>query len=177
MIDLRANPFYLDDEGVRWVEETAASMTMHEKICQLFADPLMGMDREGLYDFLDRYPLGAIPFRAALFGNEEAQDLMADMQERAKVPYLYAGNFESGSNGALPGGTFVASGAQVRATRNPAYAYEVGRITGKEGAAVGYNWSFGPVGDILLNWRNSLINTRAYGSDAEFVSECVGACN
>lgn len=177
MIDLRANPFYLDDEGVRWVEETAASMTMHEKICQLFADPLMGMDREGLYDFLDRYPLGAIPFRAALFGNEEAQNLMADMQERAKIPYLYAGNFESGPNGALLGGTLVASGAQVRATRNPAYAYEVGRITGKEGAAVGYNWSFGPVGDILLNWRNSLINTRAYGSDAEFVSECVEAYN
>ena len=120
MIDLRANPFYLDDEGVRWVEETVASMTMHEKICQLFADPLMGKDREELFSFLEQYPLGAIPFRAALFGNEEAQDIMAAMQEQAKIPYLYAGNFESGANGALPGGTLVASGAQVRATRDPA---------------------------------------------------------
>ena len=31
MVDLRANPFFLDDEGVRWVEETYASMSEHEK--------------------------------------------------------------------------------------------------------------------------------------------------
>lgn len=177
MVDLRANPFYLDEEGVRWVEDTVASMTMHEKICQLFADPLMGLSREELDAFLETYPLGGIPFRAALFGNEEAQDIMARLQRRARIPYLYAGNFETGPNGALPGGTLVASGAQVRAARDSSFAYEVGRIIGKEGAAVGYNWSFGPVGDILMNWRNSLINTRAYGDDADFVSECVEAYN
>ena len=31
MIDLRANPFFLDDEGIRWVSETLASMTLEEK--------------------------------------------------------------------------------------------------------------------------------------------------
>lgn len=177
MVDLRANPFYLDDEGVKWVEETVANMTEHEKICQLFADPLMGKTKEQLIEFLEKYPLAGVPFRAALYGNETAQDIMAELQERSKIPYLYAGNCESGANGAIPGGTLVASGAQVRATRNPKYAYEVGRILGKETAAVGYNWSFGPVGDIMMNWRNSLINTRAYGDDADFVSECVEAYN
>lgn len=177
MVDLKANPFYLDDAGVEWVKQTVEGMTMHEKICQLFADPLMGKSREELVDFLDKYPLSAIPFRAALFGNEEAQDIMAMLQERSKIPYLYAGNCESGPNGALKHGTLVASGAQVRAARDPGLAYEVGRITGKETSAVGYNWSFGPVGDINMNWRNSLINTRAYGNDADFVSECVEAYN
>ncbi len=173
MVDLRANPFYLDEESVRWVEETVADMTEHEKICQLFADPLMGMSRQELGDFLERWPLGGIPFRAALFGNEEAQEILTELQEKARIPYLVAGNCESGPNGALPGGTLVASGAQVRASRDVRFAYEVGRITGVETSAVGYNWSFGPVGDILMNWRNSLINTRAYGNDADFVSECV----
>lgn len=177
MVDLKGNPFFLDEEGAAWVKETEAQMTMHEKICQLFADPLMGKNREELLSFLQQYPIAGIPFRAALFGNEETQDLLAELQERAKIPYLYAGNCESGPNGVLPGGTLVASGAQVRASRNPAFAYEVGRITGRETSAVGYNWSFGPVGDILLNWRNSLINTRAYGNDAEFVSQCVEAYN
>lgn len=173
MVDLRANPFYLDEESVRWVEETVADMTEHEKICQLFADPLMGMSRQELGDFLERWPLGGIPFRAVLFGNEEAQEILTELQEKARIPYLVAGNCESGPNGALPGGTLVASGAQVRASRDVRFAYEVGRITGAETSAVGYNWSFGPVGDILMNWRNSLINTRAYGNDADFVSECV----
>ena len=108
MVDLRGNPFYLDEVGERWVKETEAAMTPHEKVCQLFADPLMGKSREELIQFLEEYPLGAIPFRAALYGNEEAQDIMAELQERAKIPYLYAGDCESGPNGALkrgnPGG-------------------------------------------------------------------------
>lgn len=139
MVDLYGNPFYLDEEGVRWVKETIKGMSQHEKICQLFADPLMGMSREELIEFLEEYPIGGIPFRAALFGNEQAQDIMAELQERSKIPYLYAGNCESGPNGALKGGTLVASGAQVRALRDPQYAYEVGRISGKETAAVGFN--------------------------------------
>ena len=52
MIDLRAKPFYLDDAAVKWVEETYAGMTEHEKACQLFFDPLMGMDKQQLLDFL-----------------------------------------------------------------------------------------------------------------------------
>ena len=55
----------------------------------MFADPLMGMSREELIEFLKKYPIGGIPFRAALFGNERAQKIMPDLQERAKIPYLY----------------------------------------------------------------------------------------
>lgn len=28
MVDLRANPFFLDDEGVAWVKNTIAGMTL-----------------------------------------------------------------------------------------------------------------------------------------------------
>jgi len=177
MINLRAKPFFLDEEGVKWVEETEASMTMHEKICQLFVDPLMSMSREELKLFLEKYPIAGASFRALQFDNETAWDIMGELQEQSKIPLLYAGNCESGSNGAIRGGTLVATGAQVRAARDEKIAYNVGYVLGKETAAVGFNWSFGPVGDILMNWRNSLINTRAYGDNAEFVSQCVEAYN
>ncbi|MDE6201958.1 MAG: hypothetical protein K2G19_00610, partial [Lachnospiraceae bacterium] len=36
MIDLKANPFYLDEEGIAWVKETLAGMTVEEKAGQLF---------------------------------------------------------------------------------------------------------------------------------------------
>ena len=36
MIDLKANPFYLDDEAIAWVENTLAAMTTEEKAGQLF---------------------------------------------------------------------------------------------------------------------------------------------
>ena len=35
MIDIKAVPFNLDDEGVKWVEETKKAMTLEEIIGQL----------------------------------------------------------------------------------------------------------------------------------------------
>ena len=36
MIDLKAKPFYLNDERIQWVEDTIAGMTLDEKLGQLF---------------------------------------------------------------------------------------------------------------------------------------------
>ncbi len=36
MVDLKAMPYYLQEEDIRWVEETIASMTPEEKVGQLF---------------------------------------------------------------------------------------------------------------------------------------------
>lgn len=35
-VNLKEKPYYLDDEGIRWVRETIAGMTLEEKIGQLF---------------------------------------------------------------------------------------------------------------------------------------------
>ena len=43
-IDLKAKPFYLSDEDIKWVEETIANMTIEEKIGQLFVN--MGASRD-----------------------------------------------------------------------------------------------------------------------------------
>jgi beta-N-acetylhexosaminidase len=36
MVDLKAMPYHLDGPDIRWVQETIASMTLEEKIGQLF---------------------------------------------------------------------------------------------------------------------------------------------
>ena len=36
MIDLTANPFFLDQEAITWVEDTLASMTTAQKAGQVF---------------------------------------------------------------------------------------------------------------------------------------------
>ena len=35
-VDLRAKPYYLNDEDIAWVNNTIASMTDEEKVGQLF---------------------------------------------------------------------------------------------------------------------------------------------
>ena len=36
MVDLKAKPFCLSDAQIQWVEDTLASMTLEEKLSQLF---------------------------------------------------------------------------------------------------------------------------------------------
>ncbi len=57
----------------------------------------------------------------------------------------------------------------VAATDDEQMAYHLGDICGKEGAAVGCNWSFAPIIDIDYNFRNPITNTRTFGSDPERV--------
>jgi len=177
MVDLRANPFFLDDEGIKWVEKTLAAMTEHEKICQLFADPLQLMKADEAADFLIKNPLSASPLRAGILGNDVAQDIITEVQNKSKIPVLFVGNCESGGNGCARGGTLVATAAGAGATRDPEAAYQMGRVSGAEMAAMGYNCNWGPTGDILMNWRNCIVNTRCFGDDAERVSAFVEAFN
>ena len=47
MVNLKAKPYNLDEQGIKWVEETIANMTIEEKIGQLFVN--MGASRDEEY--------------------------------------------------------------------------------------------------------------------------------
>lgn len=66
-------------------------------------------------------------------------------------------------------GTYIASAAMCEASRDEQVAYDAGYVSGREARAIGVNWNFGPCVDILKNWRNTIVNTRAYGTNAEDV--------
>ena len=44
MVNLKAKPFYLSDEDIKWVNDTIASMTDEEKVGQLFFQITAGVD-------------------------------------------------------------------------------------------------------------------------------------
>ena len=54
-MDLKAKPFYLSDEDIRWVEDTLASMTLEEKIGQIFCVTDGITDPEALKAFVEQY--------------------------------------------------------------------------------------------------------------------------
>ena len=45
-LDLKAKPFYLTDEDIKWVEETLEGLTLDEKIGQIFVDMLWNNTEE-----------------------------------------------------------------------------------------------------------------------------------
>ena len=165
MVNLRVKPYNLDDEGVKWVEETIKSMTIEEKIGQLFINMGASRDEEYLKSILDNYHIGGVRYNPGTA--EEVYDQNKILQENSKIPLLIAANTEMGGNGACTDGTYIGNEVKIAATNDKKYAYEMGRVSGVEAAAIGCNWSFAPIVDINRNWRNPIISIRTWSADVE----------
>lgn len=167
MVDLKAKPFYLNDEDIAWVEKTIAEMTPDEKIGQLFINLGASFEKEYLERIVTEYHVGGVRYNPGTAAQVYEQN--AYMQEKAKIPLLIAANVEAGGSGACSDGTLVGTPVAIGATGDPRFAYEMGRVSGVEGAAIGCNWSFAPVVDINYNWRNSVAATRCFGDNPDTV--------
>lgn len=167
MVDLKSKPFYLKDEDVEWVEDTIRHMTLDEKIGQLFINLGSSREKDYLVSVLDNYHIGGARYNPGIA--REIQEQNRILQENSKIPLLIAVNTEAGGNGVCTDGTEVGQEIKVAATNTPHYAYEMGLISGKEAAAAGCNWSFAPIVDILRNWHNPIISSRAFSGDPDKV--------
>ncbi len=168
-VNLKAKPFNLNDEDVKWVQETINSMTIEEKIGQLFVNMGSSRTEEYLTDTVNTYHIGAVRYNPGTA--EEVYDQNKILQEKSKIPMLIAANTEAGGNGACTDGTEVGVEVKIGATNDPKWAYEMGRVSGVEASAIGCNWSFAPIVDINYNWRNPIISSRSFGSDPDLVLE------
>ena len=165
MVDLTARPFNLDDDGVRWVQQTIAGMTDEEKIGQLFVNMGSSRNEEYLKAMVDDYHIAAVRYQPGPASEIWEQNRI--LQENSKIPMLIAANTEAGGNGACTDGTYVGWEIKVAATQDPKYAYELGRISGIEAAAIGCNWSFAPIVDLYRNWRNPIVSVRTWSADPD----------
>ena len=168
-VDLRKKPFYLDQEAIKWVEETISSMTLEEKIGQLFIHMSKSRDEEYIKKITEKYHFGGIRFFGATAKDITEQNRL--YQKHSKIPMFVACNLDNGAEGTCSEGTFVATAAQCGASKTSEAAFEVGRVAGIEASALGCNWNLGPITDIIFNWRNTIVNTRSYGKDADLVIE------
>lgn len=179
LVDLTKKPYRLNQSQIGWVEETISGMTDEEKIGQLFVnlffmkDNSFSEDKYSNEDILDKFHIGGARYQGG--NKEEVQELLNSLQERSKIPLLVAANCDSGGNGACKDGTYIASGAQSEAAQDPSVSYNTGYVSGSEATALGVNVNFDPCVDILKNWRNTIVNTRACGTNADDVIKYTNA--
>ena len=170
MIDLKANPFFLNDEQVKWVMDTLASMTLEEKAGQVFCPMGFASDEDSLRHTVREIGVGGMMYRPGL--KAEIQETHRRIQSMAKIPLLLAANTEAGGNGLAVEGTSFGAPMAVAATGDPENAYRMGYVACAEGAAMGLNWSFAPIVDIDMDFHNPITNTRTFGSDVDMVIAC-----
>ena len=163
MVNLKAKPYYLSDEDIKWVEDTIKGMTDEEKVGQLFFQLTMGLDEQYLKNLVEKYHVGGIRYNNVP-GHMIASH-NATLQKYSKLPLVIACNTETGGNGSCANGTFIASGIKIGATGKDEYAYQLGKCSNEEAAAIGCNMAFAPVCDIHYNWENTEVVTRAFGND------------
>lgn len=164
---LAADPFRLNAEQIAWVEDTLASMSVEDRLHQLFCLITYSDDPEELRTLAEQVRPGGMMSRAV--PTEQALRTIRTLQEHSRIPLLISANLEAGGNGLLTDGTLFAKPMAVAATDDAEQARRLGEICGTEGSAVGANWAFAPIVDIDYNFRNPITNTRTYGSDPERV--------
>lgn len=167
MINLKAKPFNLNDEDIKWIYDTLNSMDLKEKVGQLFCPVGVTEEEEQLKAFVNNIKPGGMMYRPAIGANIRKTHKI--LQENSKVPLLLAANLEAGGNGIAVDGTYFGKQMQVAATDDTDMAYKLGLVAGREGRAVGCNWAFAPIIDIDMNFKNPITNVRTYGSDPKIV--------
>jgi len=167
MADLKAKPFYLSDDDIKWVEDTLNGMSQEEKIAQLFCLIAYNSEQEYLLNLAQNVKPGGVMCRP--MPAEEGRVTVETLQKNSKIPMLIAANLERGGNGVMQEGTSLGSPLAVAATNDNEMATKLGTVCGREGAAIGVNWSFAPIIDIDYNFRNPITNIRTFGSDPERV--------
>ena len=165
MLDLKERPFYLDDSKIEKVYEVFKNMTEEEKIGQIFCPIGTSFDEKQIEQFIEKYKPGAMMYRP--LESIKVKEIHENIQRISKIPLLLAANLESGGIGICEDGTYYGRQMEIAASNNEDNAYKLGSICGKEANAVGCNWSFAPIVDIDLNYRNPITNVRTYGDNID----------
>lgn len=169
MVDLKARPYYLSDDDIKWVNNTIDSMTDEEKVGQLFFQLTAGIDEEYLKNLMEKYHLGGCRYNNMPSAAVQMQN--KTLQKYAKIPLFIACNTEMGGEGCCSDGTYIGSGIKIGATDKSEYAHNLGRMSNEQAAAIGCNMAFAPVCDIHQNWLNTEVVARAFGNNADRVAK------
>jgi beta-N-acetylhexosaminidase len=179
----------LSSESERWVSQTLKTMSLDEKIGQMFAVWAHGafistesQDYKDLLRDVEEKHIGsfAVQTQGSPLGVVRSQVyptavLVNTLQRHAKVPLLVAADFERGTSMRVEEGSSFPHSMAVAATGRPEDAYTMGKITALEARAIGVPWIFAPDADVNSNPENPIINTRSFGEDPARVSEFVAA--
>lgn len=169
-VDLRAKPFYLDQEQIEWVKGTIEGMSLEDKIGQLFLFFSIGnqpaSEKIAALEEIGLKPCGFLLRGASA---ESVRQKVEDFQNFYEIPLFIAGDLERGASNMVSDGTAYGHLMEIAATDDPELAYRAGLCCAEESAAVGVNWNFGPVVDIDYNPLNPVTNVRTFGSNPDRV--------
>ena len=161
----------------RWVDNKLQSMTLKQKIGQLFihtvAPYTTQSNKQNISDAVKEYGIGGLLFSGGEIGKQI--ELTNYAQSMAEIPLLITFDGECGLAMRLKGTPSFPRNRVLGCIQNDTLLYEYGKEVARQLREIGVHVNFAPVADIDNNPKNPVINTRSFGSDRENVARKVVA--
>jgi len=182
----QTEPAAQTDTNAQKAQTLLESMTLDEKICQLFyttPESLTGYDTvtmagDATKQALEAMPVGGlIYFSKNLVDRSQAATMLANTKTYGKIPVFLGVDEEGGtvsrigSNAAM-GGTKVDSMGSYGAKGDPSAVYSAGTTIAGELSGLGFNMDFAPVADVAES-SSSVIGSRSFGTDPKLCASLV----
>ena len=159
-----------------WVDSTYQSLTLDQKIGQLFMSMVFSQGDQSHYqkisEDLKKYHLGGIIFSKGTIA-EQAR-LTNFFQDQSKVPLLIAMDAEWGIAMRLSDAKPFPYQMTLGAIQNDSLLYKMGYSMANRQRRLGVHLNFAPAVDINTNAKNPVIGLRSLGSDPELVTKKAG---
>ena len=159
-----------------WVDSTYQSLTLDQKIGQLFMPMVFSQGDQSHYQQISadikKYHLGGIIFSKGTI-SEQAR-LTNLFQNQSKVPLLIAMDAEWGMAMRLRDAKPFPYQMTLGAIQNDSLLYQMGYSMANRQRRLGVHLNFAPAVDINTNAKNPVIGLRSLGSDPELVTKKAG---
>ncbi|GAA4438395.1 glycoside hydrolase family 3 N-terminal domain-containing protein [Ravibacter arvi] len=155
-----------------WVDSVFSSLTVDEKIGQLFMISAYSNKREAEHkaveDLIRQYNIGGVLFFQG--GPVRQASLTNRYQAAAKVPLLIGLDAEWGLGMRLDSTQSFPRQMALGAIQDPGLLYKMGEEIGRQCRRIGVHVNFAPVADINSNPKNPVIGNRSFGDNKNNVA-------
>ncbi|MBD0824507.1 glycoside hydrolase family 3 N-terminal domain-containing protein [Aestuariibaculum marinum] len=174
-----ANPLLTPDGHAqqRWVDSIYNSMSLKEKIGQLYMVQVMSNQDQAtknkIVDLIKEYQIGGVIY--SLGGPVRQAKLDNELQALSKVPLLVGMDAEWGLSMRLDSTYAFPWNMTLGAIKDNNLVEQAGRQIGEHCKRLGVHFNFAPVVDINTNPKNPIIGNRSFGEDRDNVTEKASA--
>lgn len=167
------SPLYKDSIQMKWVNEKYDSMSLEEKVGQLFIVAAYS-NRDVVHEneiqaLIEKEHIGGL-----IFMQDQAVhqiELTNKFQSVSKIPLLIGMDAEWGLAMRLKDVERFPWNMTLGALRNNDLVYQVGKQIGVQANRVGVQFNFAPSIDVNVNPNNPIIGSRSFGSNPDRVAE------
>ncbi|MCB9197543.1 MAG: serine hydrolase [Flavobacteriales bacterium] len=165
-------PQFLSDANYKWADSVMQTMSLEEKIGQLFMVAAYSNRDEAhqqeITSLIEQQHIGGLIF---FQGSPTKQvELTNHFQSKSKIPLMIGIDGEWGLAMRLDSTMKYPKAMTLGAISNDKLIYKMGEQIAKECKRMGIHINFAPVADVNNNPNNPVINYRSFGEDPEKVS-------